>query len=142
VLLLGGARRSPVREVATVSTEPTTDQQDDEPEPETAVRPVMRLWREAAAASKRESEARRARVLAHKDLTDRLKEPPLRLSNPTRWSGWIPPRLLAEESCTHCKTGGDRRCRDRPHRARVNDSPIRRQLVDIATEAMARESGR
>jgi hypothetical protein len=125
----------------TVTTEPTTDQQDDDPEPET-VRPVMRLWREAKAKSKDESQARRARVLGHDDLAQRLTLPPLRLSHPARWSGWIPPRLLAEESCAHCGPRGDRRCRDQPHRARVHDSPIRRQLVEIATEAMARESGR
>lgn len=131
--------RSSLPEMVTVTTEPTTEAQGHEPE---TVRSVMRRWREAKAESKKESKARRARVLAHKDLTDRLKEPPLRLSNPTRWSGWIPPRLLAEESCAHCGTSSDRRCRNRPHRARVNDSPIRRQLVDIATEAMTRESGR
>jgi hypothetical protein len=128
-----------------VTTEPIThqdhDQQAGDPEPGT-VRPVMRLWRAAKAASKRDSETRRARVLAHDDLAQRLTAPPLRLSAPARWSGWIPPRTLAEESCAHCGPCGDRRCRDRPHRARVNDSPIRRQLVEIASEAMARESGR
>lgn len=124
--------------MVTVTTDPTTEAQGHEPE---TVRPVMRRWREAKAESKKESKARRARVLAHKDLTDRLSAPPLRLSNPQRWTGWIPPRLLAEESCAHCGPGGHRRCRDQPHRARINNSPIRQQLVEIATEAMSRESG-
>lgn len=102
---------------------------------------VAPLWRQAVAKSKRESQARRERVLAHEDLAQRLTLPPLRLSAPSRWSGWIPPRLLAEDACTHCERGSTI-CRGWPHRARVNDSPVRRQLVDIASEAMRRESGR
>jgi hypothetical protein len=35
----------------------------------------------------------------------------------------------------------DHRCGE-PHRSRANNSQIRRQLVEITTEAMARESGR
>jgi hypothetical protein len=102
--------------------------------------PVLRLWQQAVAKSKRESQARRGRVLAHEDLAQRLTTPPLRLSSPRRWSGWIPPRTLAEDACTHCERD-NRRCSGLPHRARVNDSPVRRQLVDIATEAMTRDSG-
>jgi hypothetical protein len=105
-------------------------------------RPVMQLWRKTKAVAKMESEARRARVLAAPDLARRLTLPPLRLSRPEHWNGWIPPRTLPEECCAHCGASGGRPCRDRPHRSRVNDSPIRRQLVEIATEAMARESGR
>lgn len=122
-------------------TEPTGQQHD--PDHDLPVRAVIRQYREARAASKSESQARRDRVLAHPDLAKRLTQPPLSLSQPTKWSGWIPPRLLAEDACTHCNSsGGDRRCRDWPHRARFNDSATRRQLVDIASEAMARESGR
>lgn len=120
-----------------MTTEPTTDQHDHDPE---TVRPVLRQYRTAKAESKRESEARRARVLAHEDLAQRLTEPPLRLSHPLRWSGWIPPRWMPEEACGHCNSSsGDRRCRDWKHDARRNDSAIRQQLVDIAAEAMARE---
>jgi hypothetical protein len=105
--------------------------------------PVMRLWQQAVAKSKRESQARRGRVLAHEDLAQQLKQSPLRLTEATRWSGWTPPRTLAEEACTHCERDTPRPiCRGLPHRARVNDSPVRRQLVDIATEAMSREPGR
>lgn len=120
-----------------MTVEPT-DQQDHDPDH--PVRPVMRLWHKLQADSKRGSAARRARVLAHEDLAQRLTEPPLRLSHPTKWSGWIPPRTLAQEACGHCSSSdGDRRCRNWPHRSPVNDSPIRQQLVEIATEAMARE---
>ncbi|MGH3936442.1 MAG: hypothetical protein ACRDS1_15935 [Pseudonocardiaceae bacterium] len=111
-------------------------------EPET-VRPVLRLWRTALARSKEESAARRERVLTNRDLADRLTLPPLRLSSPQHWSGWIPPRTLPEECCAHCARGsGSLACRGQAHLAGLNDSPIRRQLVEIASEAMARESGR
>lgn len=99
---------------------------------------VLGMWREAKAASKRASQARRARVLAQPDLAQRLTCPPLRLSDPSRWSGWIPPKTLAEEACTHCEHS--RRCSGWPHRCKVNDSPARRQLVGIAAEAMHRDS--
>lgn len=146
MLLLDVSRPPPLPEVVEVTTEPTTDQHDHDQhdhDPHT-VRPVLRLWRKAKADSKRDSQARRDRVLTHEDLAQRLTEPPLRLSHPARWSGWIPPRLLAEEACTHCQRDSRRpACRDQPHRpARFNGSPIRRQLVEIAAEAMARESGR
>jgi hypothetical protein len=81
---------------------------------------VMQLWPSAVTASKRESQARRAHVLAYPDLAQRLGEPPLRLSNPSRWSGWIPPRRLAEDACTRCQRD-DRRCGGL-HRSRVNRS--------------------
>lgn len=117
-----------------MTVEPTAGQQDE--------RPVMRLWRATKAESKRDSQARRDRVLANPDLAQRLTGPPLGLSSPQRWSGWIPPRTLAEDACTQCESGKPRPlCSGWPHRSRVNDSPIRRQLVDIATEAMAREAG-
>ncbi|HEX5348528.1 MAG TPA: hypothetical protein VFW64_15710 [Pseudonocardiaceae bacterium] len=124
-----------------MTTEPNTDPLDhDATEPDTTVRPVMQLWRAAKAASKRQSQERRARVLGHDDLAQRLTAPPLRLSNPARWSGWIPPRTLPEEACTHCGPRGDQRCRGAAHRARLNDSAIRRQLVDIAAETKRREA--
>lgn len=108
-----------------------------------AERGVMRLWRQAVAKSQEASQARRVRVLQQPDLTRRLTEPPLRLSDPARWSGWIPPKTLAEDTCVNCGSGDPRPiCRGWPHRARVNDSPVRRQLVEIAAEAMRRESGR
>jgi hypothetical protein len=102
---------------------------------------LVPLWRQAVAASKADSQVRRARVLAQEDLAHQLTQAPLRLSEPGRWSGWIPPRTLPVEACTHCSdAAGGPGCLD-VHRARFNDSLIRRQLVDIATKAMARESG-
>lgn len=86
---------------------------------------AMQLWRQTVASSKRECQERRARVLAHPDLAARLKEPPLSLSDPARWNGYIPPRTLPD------KANGS---------ARANDSAVRRQLVDIASEALAREA--
>lgn len=101
--------------------------------------PVLRLWQKAVAKSKRESQARRERVLAHEDLAQQLKQALGR--EPGRWAGWIPPRTLAEECCTHCERDSPRPiCRGWPHRARMNDSPVRRQLVDTAAEAFAREA--
>lgn len=99
----------------------------------------MRLWQDAIAERKRESAARRARVLAHPDLAQQLTEPPLRLTNPLCWNRFVPPQRLSEETCTQCERDS-RRC-TRPHRSRVNDSPVRRQLVAIATEAMSRGMG-
>jgi len=120
------------------------DDNDDDLSPVAGVggadqRPVFREWRRAVTASKRECQARRTRVLAHPDLAQRLTEPPLRLVRPECWNGYIPPRTLPDNDRVHCGPHGGLRCRDRPHRTRVNKSPIRRQLVEIATEAIARE---
>jgi hypothetical protein len=102
---------------------------------------VLRMYKQARARSKQDSAVRRARVLAHPDLARRLTDPPLRLSDPSRWSGWIPPKTLAEECCVHCAGSNPRPpCRGCPHRTRANDSPIRRQLVEIVAEALRRAS--
>lgn len=104
----------------------------------TGQHPAIRMWRAAAEASRIESQARRARVLAHPDLAKRLTEPPLSYTDPARWNGWIPPRTLPEDSCGGCSSGG--RC-TRDHAARLNDSPFRKALVAIAAEALEREQG-
>ncbi len=104
---------------------------------------VSDLWRDALVSSKEASQRRRERVLSHEDLAKRLTEPPLALSDPRRWSGWIPPRTAPEECCSSCGTASTRPpCRGWEHRSRVADSPVRRQLVLIVAEAMAREQGR
>jgi hypothetical protein len=102
-------------------------------------RAVLAHYAGAKAAPKTDSQARRARVLAHPDLAERLTEPPLGLRDPVQWSGWIPPRTMPEQACAACRSARSdpRRCRD-PHRAPLNQSPIRRQLVSIASEALAR----
>jgi hypothetical protein len=76
------------------------------------------------------------RVLAHDDLAAELTEPPLRLRDPGLWSGFVPPQLLGEETCPDCPSGF---CRGREHLARINDSPIRKQLVAVASEAYRRD---
>ncbi len=84
------------------------------------------------------SAGHRARVLAHPDLVKRLTEPPLRLTDPARWTGRIPPRLLPDEACGRA-CGRDHRPCTNQHRARFNTSPYRRALVEIAAEAYRRE---
>jgi hypothetical protein len=102
---------------------------------------VERLWVDALRESREASAARRERVFAHRDLVDKLRQPPLALTEPNRWSGWIPPKTLPEDVCPGCR-GNVRRpaCDGLDHHARANDSPRRRQLVDIAAEAMRREA--
>lgn len=83
--------------------------------------------------------ARRARVLAHPDLVQRLTERPLRFTDPYRWNGWIPPRSLPEEPCgSECGRHSRGAC-SATHQASLNDSPYRRALVEIAAEAYRRE---
>lgn len=83
--------------------------------------------------------ARRDRVLAHPDLVKRLTEPPLNITDPYRWTGWIPPRALPEEACGAACGTEHRACPYTQHRSMLNDSPFRRQLVEIAAEALRRE---
>lgn len=82
-------------------------------------------WMKALADAKRETQERRKRVLAHPDLAAQLTQPPLALTDPVKWNGYIPPRTLPS---------GDGNPYDK-----VNDSPVRRQLVAIAAEALRRE---
>jgi hypothetical protein len=85
------------------------------------------------------SRERRERVLRHEDLAARLKEPPLRLSDPAHWNGWIPPRWMPEECCDICAAGHNS-CNSREHTRHANTSAVRKQLVAIATEATEREA--
>lgn len=99
-----------------------------------------RLWAQQAALSRADSEARAARVLQYPDLVKRLSEPPLNLSRPTEWNGWIPPRTVPEEACTsEACTADFGRCTNTQHRSRFNDSVFRKALVDIVSEALRRE---
>lgn len=90
----------------------------------------------AVEQARTENAARRDRVLSHPDLTARLALV-LGLTDPTRWSGWIPPRTDPVDVRDCCREGT---CR--AHRlgsARANTSYVRRQLVEIAAEALRRE---
>jgi hypothetical protein len=98
---------------------------------------IGRAWVAAVAQSKAESAARRQRVLAHEDLVAQLQAPPLHIKTPEKWSGWVPPRTMPEQTCNFCRAGD--RCHDVDHLARTNDSPRRAALVAIATEALSRE---
>jgi hypothetical protein len=63
----------------------------------------------------------RAGALAarHPDLAKRLTEPPFAYTEPSQWDGFIPPRLWREQ---------------------INDSPLRRVLVEVCAEAWRREN--
>lgn len=90
---------------------------DDEP---------VKPWMKILADAKRETRERRKRVLSYPDLAEQLMKPPLSLTDPAKWNGYIPPKTLP---------GVDGNPYDE-----VNDSPIRRQLVAIAAEALQREN--
>lgn len=96
------------------------------------------LMGQKAAESHDSSLDRRDRVLAHEDLVARMKKPPLSMKEPERWSGWIPPRTDPEAVCGACERG--QRCTNTQHRARINDSPWRKALVEISAEALRRET--
>lgn len=63
--------------------------------------------------------ARRALVLRHPDLAQRLTEQPLNFTKPEHWNGAIPPETWREEP---------------------NNSPLRPALLELIAEAEARES--
>lgn len=63
---------------------------------------------------------RRALVLAYPDIAKRLCEPPMNLSHPEAWNGFVPGRWLPE---------------DEDGRIRPNTSPIRAQLLASLAEA-------
>lgn len=65
---------------------------------------------------------RRAAVLAHPDLAERLKSAPLSVAEPRQWSGFVPPATV-----------------ERRHSASLINSPVRAQLVAIVTEAQRRD---
>lgn len=99
---------------------------------------LMAVWSVKGAESRDASAARRDRVLAHPDLVARMKKAPLRMAEPERWTGWIPPRTDPQEACSGCRRY--EACTTTQHRARINDSPYRRELVEIAAEALRRET--
>lgn len=90
---------------------------DDEP---------VKPWMKILADAKRETRERRKRVLSYPDLVAELMQPPLSLTDPTKWNGYIPPK-------TFPSIDGN------PYDD-ANDSAVRRQLVDIAAEALQRET--
>lgn len=69
-------------------------------------------------------EAQRALLLRHPDIADWLREPPLKLSTPANWSGYLPGAWLPE---------------DQYGNVRPNPSPIRAQILAALMAAAARE---
>lgn len=63
--------------------------------------------------------ARRALVLRHPDLAERLTQQPLNFTRPEHWNGAIPPETWREMP---------------------NDSPLRPALLQLVAEAEAREA--
>lgn len=92
------------------------------------VRRGHRDWRQVRRAAEAEASAaaqkRRVRVLAHSDLAARLTQEPIGYTRPEQWNGYVPPRTW----------GGT------VHREYPNDSPRRAALVELAAEALRRES--
>lgn len=74
---------------------------------------------EESAEEKAICQARRDRVLAHPDIAALLCRPPFSASNPLFWSGYIPPKY---------------------HQGKVNDSPVRKQLIRICEMVAEREA--
>jgi hypothetical protein len=77
---------------------------------------LRELVKQAAAAD----QSRKALVLRHEDLAERLTRPPIGFARPDCWTGYLAPELLPS---------GDR-----------NTSPIRAALVAIVAEAERRQA--
>lgn len=80
---------------------------------------IRRQYSEETAEETAQAMSRRERVLKFPDLAELLCRPPLNLTNPLFWSGYIPPRY---------------------HQGAPNDSPVRKQLVAICNMVAEREA--
>lgn len=105
--------------------------------------PRARAVFDGVRAAKAENAARRARVLKYDDLKVRLTTPPLSYKDARQWSGYVPPRTVAEDTCPACpppeRVNRGQHCQNPEHLARLNTSPERAALVEICAEAMRRE---
>lgn len=79
---------------------------------------------DAFAAGIRQAKHRRARVLAHPDLAALLCEPPYSLPTPEMWNGYVAPAQIPMFRHPEWKP---------------NDSPIRKQVMEILFLVAARE---
>lgn len=84
---------------------------------------LTRLLKQARAAGAAENARRRALVLKHPDLAERLTQPPISHTTPEHWTGYIPPAHDPETF------GGGRP---------INTSPIRAALAALVAEAEQR----
>ena len=128
----------------------------EEPEPLSAAlaqlvnhdNPHLRRLGQEIVTSYTEQADRRARVLKHPDLARRL-EKEAGYARARQWTGYIPPRLCAEDDAellrsAHMSHGGELVFRfnqlgKRSAGSLVNDSPRRALLIDIAAEAWKRD---
>lgn len=83
---------------------------------EGSLREMIRI---SVAQSTSERINRRALVLRHPDLAQRLTQQPMNFVKPEHWNGAIPPETWREMP---------------------NDSPLRPALLDLVAEAQAREA--
>jgi hypothetical protein len=65
---------------------------------------------------------RRKAVLAHPDLAEKLMDPPLKMSSPEKWTGYVPSPTVEAK-----------------HHQDANPSPYRAQLVAIVRVAEQRD---
>jgi hypothetical protein len=88
----------------------------------------------AVLTSLQASAARRARVLRHEDIAQRLLEPPLRYSRPEVWNGYIPPATGPYGAKWPDDDGRGYGVDDAP-----NTSPCRAALMDLLRAVVERE---
>jgi hypothetical protein len=79
---------------------------------------VRKQVEEETAEERGKAESRRARVLAHPDIAVLLCRPPLNMTHPQMWSGYIPPRY---------------------HMGKPNPTPVRTQILAILNKVVERE---
>lgn len=85
-----------------------------------------------------DNQARRTRVLTHKDLREAMERQPIGYSDASRWNGYVPPRTDPELACgRRCGLGG-LPCRNE-HMTPANTSLRRRALIEVGAEALRRE---
>ncbi|MFF5404576.1 hypothetical protein ACFY8K_16955 [Streptomyces misionensis] len=86
---------------------------------------LVRLIKQARTNAHAENARRRALVLKHPDLAERLTQPPINHITPQHWTGYVPPAHDPENY------GGGRP---------INTSPIRAALAALVEEAERRAS--
>lgn len=84
---------------------------------------LPRLIKQARAEAHAENARRRALVLRHPDLAERLTQPPINHTTPEHWTGYVPPAHDPETF------GGGQP---------LNTSPIRAALARLVDEAERR----
>lgn len=85
---------------------------------------ILAAYRRRAAEAREANEVRRACVLKHEDLRERLCQQPLNFARPEQWSGYVAPKTDPAEA------GGQ---------SRINTASRRAALVEISAEALRRE---